>query len=212
MKKLLLILAIFSLSAVANPFSVSVGYETGGKFELKSGSSQITGNLSNVPYLALKYQLGNIDSFTFGSYLDYSFETSYDNSDIFKSSALSYGIYSKYLINKNIYILGSIGLNFINMDLDALDDATESFYAEEDEDEFFGEDGYDTIRSSHSINNSFNTLLGIGYNVNQSFSFEATYKATFYTLNQSLVLDDTELGGTIDFRLTSLLISGVYNF
>jgi len=170
MKKLLLLLSIVSMSALASPLdnlSVYGGLGFGGK--LKSSE---TSNADNATInLGTRYLFTINESFSVGPFVDYMSKTEYDS---ISHTILSGGVSGKYQHKSGVYGLASIGLNSV--------DLTPSSFKTDNKSTIIGTIGYAinpniSVEGSYAIS-SFKVKQGDGTKVDvdtSTFSLAAVY-------------------------------------
>lgn len=111
MKKLLLLLSIVSMSALASPLdnlSVYGGLGFGGKLKT---NTKIKANNATIN-LGTRYLFTINESFSVGPFVDYMSKTEYGG---INHTILSGGVSGKYQHKSGVYGLASIGLNSVDL-------------------------------------------------------------------------------------------------
>ena len=199
MKKLLLLLLVFSFTTFGNQYTVSAGY--GISSSATASGSLDSGGVGNALNLNAKYLVGSsLNDISYGPYIDYVGASDWGGDESFSvsSSILSYGIFAKYKHPENgYYFSGSIGLSSPSVDDGDFLTTLEQMYLAL---------GADSASFNSSIDGGFSYILTAGYELQDNFAIEANYKVN--SASYVVVGTVTSFGTT----QTANLISGEISF
>ena len=202
MKKLLLLLLVCSFTTLGNQFTVSAGYGISSSAE--AGSSIDVGSVGNALNLNVKYFVGSSDDVSFGPYIDYVGDSEWSEDALVSSSILSYGIFARYKFPTNgFYFSGSIGLSSPSInDGDLLTALEQSF---------------DSASFNSSVDDGLSYILTAGYELQDNFAVEASYKHTSSVYNlygETSISGITQSGNFLSEEITfsTLTVGAAYAF
>ena len=207
MKKLLLLLLVCSFTTLGNQFTVSAGYGISSSAE--AGSSIDVGSVGNALNLNVKYFVGSSDDVSFGPYIDYVGDSELIEDTSISSSILSYGIFASYKFPTNgFYFSGSIGLSSPSIDDGDLLTALEQLYVGL---------GADSASFNSSLDGGLSYILTAGYELEDNFAVEASYKRTSstYKINGEISQSGISQSGNLlseDITFSTITVGAAYTF